>query len=439
VGNAKRSSIHQLTAAAEGFFAGSVPVDEAQALIAQWIKPVAAIEKAALRECLGRVLGESVRSTVNVPPHDNSAMDGWAVRYPDLNPEGSTQLKIESGASWAGRPWKGASVKPGHAVRVFTGALIPVGSDTVVAQEQTQIDPSTDQLTILPGQRAGQHRRLSGDDLAVGQIALAAGTLIGPAELGLAASLGLSELPVRRRLRVVLFSTGDELRSIGETLGSGEIYDSNRHALWAMLRRLEFDIQDLGIVRDDPVTLGEAIQGAALGADAIVSSGGVSVGEADFAREVLNKVGDVAFWTLAIRPGRPLAIGQIGSAAYFGLPGNPVAALVTFLFVVRDALLQLAGANPKALVTVPVRCAHALRKGTGRTEYHRAIVRRSIEGHLDEGHPNKGHLEAVSAGPQGSGQLRTMVEANAILILPADRGYIAEGDSVEALLFDGLL
>ena len=192
MGSAKRSSIHQLTAAAEGFFAGSVPVDEAQALIAQWIKPVAAIEKAALRECLGRVLGESVRSTVNVPPHDNSAMDGWAVRYPDLNPEGSTQLKIESGASWAGRPWKGASVKPGHAVRVFTGALIPVGSDTVVAQEQTQIDPSTDQLTILPGQRAGQHRRLSGDDLAVGQIALAAGTLIGPAELGLAASLGLN-------------------------------------------------------------------------------------------------------------------------------------------------------------------------------------------------------------------------------------------------------
>ena len=305
---------------------------------------------------------------------------------------------------------------------------------TVVAQEQTRLEPLTGQLTILSGQKPGQHRRLAGDDLAAGQIALSAGTRIGPAEIGLAASLGLDELPVCRRLRVALFSTGDELRSVGETLGAGEIYDSNRHTLWGLLRRLEFDVEDLGIVRDDPDALRETVQRAALNADVIISSGGVSVGEADFAREVLNKLGDVVFWTLAIRPGRPLAIGQIGSAAYFGLPGNPVAALVTFLFLVRDALLRLAGAAPKALVTVPVRCVHALRKGIGRTEYHRAIVNRSLGSP-----PDQGHLEAVSAGPQGSGRLRTMVEANAILVLQANRGDVAAGESVDALLFEGLI
>lgn len=432
--SSERPSINQLTRTIEGFAAGSIPVGTAQAVIAQWIKTVAAIKKSALRECLGQVLGESIRSTVNVPAHDNSAMDGWAVRSSDLNPEGVTQLKIESGTSWAGRPWEGTNVRPGHAVRVFTGALIPPGCDTVVAQEQARSNPSTLQLEILPGQRAGQHRRLTGEDLATGQIALTEGTRIGPAELGLAASLGLNELPVRRRLRVALFSTGDELRSSGETLGAGEIFDSNRQTLWALLRSLDFDVEDLGIVRDDPVALAATLQSAALGADAIISSGGVSVGEADFAREALNKVGDVAFWTLAIRPGRPLAIGQIGTAAYFGLPGNPVAALVTFLFVVRDGLLRLAGAKPKAVLTVPVRCTHAIRKGMGRTEYHRAIVRRSTNSHLDQG-----YLEASSAGPQGSGQLRTMVDANAILILQADRGDIAVGDTVDALLFDGLL
>jgi len=429
----ERPSIHQLTATIAGFSATPVPVGEAQALIARWIKPIVSSERTPLRECLGRIVGESVRSTMNVPADDNSAMDGWAIRSSDLNEQGATQLKIESGASWAGRPWVGASVSPGHAVRIFTGALIPGGCDTVVAQEQTQLDPSTGQLTIMPGQKAGQHRRRSGDDLATGQIALTQGTRVGPAELGLAASLGLSELPVRRRLRVALLSTGDELRADGETLGAGEIYDSNRHTLWAFLRRSEFEVQDLGIVRDDPDALGATIQRAALSADVVISSGGVSVGEADFAREVLNKLGDVAFWTLAIRPGRPLAIGQIGSAAYFGLPGNPVAALVTYLFVVQDALLRLAGASPKALVTVPVRCVHPLRKGIGRTEYHRAIVRRSNEGHLAEG-----PLEAITAGPQGSGQLRTMVEANAILILKADRAHIAAGDTVDALLFEGL-
>lgn len=436
--NDERPSIESLTALIEGFSANLVPIGTAQALIGQWIKPVVAIEKTELRECLGRVLGESVWSTVNVPPHDNSAMDGWAVSGSDLNPAGPTQLHTEAGASWAGRPWGGASVSPGYAVRIFTGALIPGGCDTVVAQEQTQFDPLTRQLTILPGQQPGQHLRLAGDDLATGQIALTEGTRMGPAELGLAASLGLGRLPVRRRLRVALFSTGDELRSTSETLSAGEIYDVNGQMLGALLRRLDFDVHDLGIVRDDPVALRATIQSAALSADAIISSGGVSVGEADFAREVLSKVGDVAFWTLAMRPGRPLAIGQIGNAAYFGLPGNPVAALVTFLFLVRDALFRLAGATPKALVTVPVRCMNPLRKRIGRTEYHRAIVRRSRAESLDQGHLRAGRLEAVSAGPQGSGQLRTMVEANAILVLPADRGDIAAGDSVEALLFEGL-
>jgi molybdopterin molybdotransferase len=230
-------------------------------------------------------------------------------------------------------------------------------------------------------------------------------------------------------VRVAFFSTGDELRSIGDPLGPGEVYDSNRYTLWAMLQRLGVELVDLGVVRDDPVALEHALRCAAQGADAVISSGGVSVGEADFTRDVMARVGEVAFWTIAMRPGRPMAVGRVGEAVYFGLPGNPVAVMVTFLFFARDALLRMAGARPEALLTVPVRSVHALRKRAGRTEYQRAVVSTAGDG----------ELEARVTGQQGSGVLRSMAEANAMLVLRHEQGDIAAGDSVDALLFDGLL
>ncbi len=422
-------SIVQLSGCLDDFDPGAVPVQTAQQLIGQWVQPVPAIEKVALRDCLGRVLGTDLLSTINVPAHDNSAMDGWAIRSADLDASGAARLAVATGTAWAGRPWEGSLVLPGEAVRIFTGAVMPPGCDTVVPQEWVQFDPSGALLLVPPGQRTGQNRRLAGEDLAVGAIALAEGTRLGAAHLGLAASLGLAELPLRRRVRVAFFSTGDELRSIGDPLGPGEVYDSNRYTLWAMLRRLGVELVDLGVVRDDPVALEQALRSAAQGADAVISSGGVSVGEADFTRDVMARVGEVAFWTIAMRPGRPMAVGRVGEAVYFGLPGNPVAVMVTFLFFVRDALLRMAGARPEALLTVPVRSVHALRKRAGRTEYQRAVVSTAGDG----------QLEARVTGQQGSGVLRSMAEANAMLVLRHEQGDIAAGDSVDALLFEGLL
>ena len=422
-------SIVQLSGCLDDFDPGAVPVQTAQQLIGQWVQPVPAIEKVALRDCLGRVLGTDLLSTINVPAHDNSAMDGWAIRSADLDASGAARLAVATGTAWAGRPWEGSLVLPGEAVRIFTGAVMPPGCVTVVPQEWVQFDPSGALLLVPPGQRTGQNRRLAGEDLAVGAIALAEGTRLGAAHLGLAASLGLAELPLRRRVRVAFFSTGDELRSIGDPLGPGEVYDSNRYTLWAMLRRLGVELVDLGVVRDDPVALERALRSAAQGADAVISSGGVSVGEADFTRDVMARVGEVAFWTIAMRPGRPMAVGRVGEAVYFGLPGNPVAVMVTFLFFVRNALLRMAGARPEALLTVPVRSVHALRKRAGRTEYQRAVVSTAGDG----------QLEARVTGQQGSGVLRSMAEANAMLVLRHEQGDIAAGDSVDALLFEGLL
>lgn len=422
-------SIVQLAGCLDDFDPGAVPVQTAQQLIGQWVQPVPAIEKVALRDCLGRMLGTDVHSAINVPAHDNSAMDGWAIRSTDLDASGAARLAVATGTAWAGRPWEGSLVLPGQTVRVFTGAAMPPGCDTVVPQEWVQFDPSGAELLVPPGQRTGQNRRLAGEDLAVGAVALAQGARLGAAHLGLAASLGLAELPLRRRVRVAFFSTGDELRSIGDPLGPGEVYDSNRYTLWAMLQRLGVELVDLGVVRDDPVALEHALRCAAQGADAVISSGGVSVGEADFTRDVMARVGEVAFWTIAMRPGRPMAVGRVGEAVYFGLPGNPVAVMVTFLFFVRDALLRMAGARPEALLTVPVRSVHPLRKRAGRTEYQRAVVSTAGDG----------QLEARLTGQQGSGVLRSMAEANAMLVLRHEQGDIAAGDSVDALLFDGLL
>jgi molybdopterin molybdotransferase len=403
----------------------ALPVASARAVIDTLVEPVQAVERVAIRAALDRVLACDVVSPIDVPAHDNAAMDGYAVRSADVCGPDTAALRVV-GTALAGVPF-GGSVGPGCAVRVMTGAVMPVGCDTVVMQEAVSLESGI--VSIPPGQVPGQNLRLRGEDLAAGRAALRAGRIMTPADLGLLASLGVAEVPVRRRLRVAFFSTGDELCSIGEPLAPGQIYDSNRYTLWGMLRRLGVDVIDMGIVPDRPDALEAAVRSAAACADAIISSGGVSVGEADYTRDIMARLGDIAFWTIAMRPGRPLAFGRIGDACYFGLPGNPVAVMITFYFFARDALLCMMGAQPRPHLYVRATSTETFRKKPGRTEYQRARLAIGIDGRM-----------VVSAtGSQGSGVLRSMSEANCIVVLHHDQHGVAPGDQVDCLPFDGLI
>ncbi len=335
----------------------ALPVERANAIIRSFVAPVAEDQMIPVRQALGRVLARDIVSPIDVPAHDNSAMDGFAVRSADLSRDGATAL-TEIGVAYAGKPFAGM-VAQGQCVRIMTGAVMPTGADTVVVKEAVKAEGG--RIIVPPGQEAGQHRRLAGEDLQRGKPALRAGTLIRPAELGLIASLGIGEVCVKRRLRVAFFSTGDELRSIGEPLASGELYDSNRFTIYGMLQRLGCEAIDMGLVRDDPALLEAAFRKAAENADAVITSGGVSAGEADFTKQMMAKLGDVVFWKIAMRPGRPMAFGRIGNgqhAAYlFGLPGNPVAVMVTFYHFVRGALLTMMGRNDTDLPLLRVKSA----------------------------------------------------------------------------------
>lgn len=424
-----RPTLAEVLAQFKGFDPRAVPVETAQAAIAALIQPLDSVERVPLRDSFERILARDILSTIDVPAHDNSAMDGWALRHADLKVHQDTLLRVV-GEAFAGSPFPG-TLQTGEAIRIMTGAVMPQGCDTVVPQEaafRLDNDPVAS-VRIPKGQTPGQHRRLKGEDLAAGHIALSAGRRIGASDLGLIASLGQAEVAVQRRLRVAFFSTGNELRSIGEPLDAGSIYDSNRYTLWGLLKRLGVELIDMGVVPDSREALERAMQQASLHADAIISSGGVSVGEADFTREVMNALGEVAFWTIAMRPGRPMAFGRVGSAWYFGLPGNPVAVMITFLFFVRDALIRLSGASPRPVLPLRVRSAEPIRKRPGRTEYQRGIVAPGADG----------QWEVRITGSQGSGVLRSMSEANALIVLEHHRADIAPGDPVTALPFDGLL
>jgi molybdopterin molybdotransferase len=314
----------------------------------------------------------------------------------------------------------------------MTGAVVPHGADTVVIQEVVQAEG--DKVRVPAGQKRGQNRRLAGEDLAAGKPVLKAGHAVGPADLGLLASLGLAEVTVRRRLRVAFFSTGDELASVGSVLKPGEVYDSNRYTLHGMLSRLGCDVIDMGVVRDDPAQLERALCTAAADADAIITSGGVSVGEADFIRELLGRLGEVVFWKIAMKPGRPMAFGRIAHAGneahFFGLPGNPVAVMVTFYQFVRDALLALSGRTDDCtLPLLQVPCTSGIKKSPGRTEFQRGLLAR------DAG----GQWSVCPTGAQGSGVLRSMSEANCFIVLEHERGAVKPGDPVQVQLFDGLV
>jgi len=405
----------------------ALPVAKANEVIRGFVKPVAGVERLPVRGALGRVLAKDIVSPINVPSHDNSAMDGYAVRGDDLA-AGEVTL-IEIGTAYAGKAFAG-EVRRGECVRVMTGAVMPEGTDTVVIQEAVSAEGR--RIAIPAGQESGQNRRLAGEDLRKGQPALRTGRMLRPADIGLIASLGIGEVSVRRRLKVAFFSTGDELVSVGRKLEAGEVYDSNRYTLWGMLQRLGCEAVDLGVVRDDPKKLEAAFRKAAAGADAVVTSGGVSVGEADFTKQMMAKLGEVVFWKIAMRPGRPMAFGRIRargrSATLFGLPGNPVAVMVTFYHFVRGALLTMMGRSDADLPLLRVKSEVAMRKKPGRTEYQRGVLEFK-----------NGDWSVRLTGAQGSGILRSMSEANCFVVLGHERGSVNAGDYVEVMVMDGLV
>ena len=416
----------QALSCADDYDPNSMPVAKAREVIARFLTPVSARERVHVRAALGRVLAEDVISPLDVPAHDNSAMDGYAVRFSDLKGDGEATLQV-TGTAFAGAPFSG-TLGAGEAVRIMTGGVVPRGADTIVMQEHVK---SVDgRVTIGGGHRKGQNLRRAGEDLKAGAPALLRGKRLRAAEIGLVASLGIAEIDVYRKLRVAFFSTGDELVSIGTAPKEGQIYDSNRYTLYGMLERLGCEVIDMGVVRDDPKLLETAFAQAADAADVVITSGGVSVGEADFVKDLLNRLGEVVFWKIAMKPGRPLAYGRIHGAHFFGLPGNPVSVMVTFYQFVRDALLKLAGEDPvQAVPSFKVPCVSTLKKAPGRTEFQRGILTRNADG----------ELSVRVTGEQGSGILRSMSEANCFIILPTDQGNVTPGTLVEVQVMEGIV
>ncbi len=411
---------------ADDYDPNSMPVAKAREVIARFLAPVTTTERVGVRAALGRVLAEDVVSPLNVPAHDNSAMDGYAVCFTDLKRDGEVALRV-AGTAFAGAPYQGA-VKEGECVRIMTGGVVPAGTDTIVMQEHVKADK--DRVAIGAGHKKGQNLRRAGEDLATGQVALKRGLPLRPAEIGLISSLGIGEVNVYRKLRVAFFSTGDELVSIGTQPKEGQIFDSNRYTIHGMLTRLGCEVLDMGVVRDDPALLEKAFKDAAAAADVVITSGGVSVGEADFVKDLLGKLGEVVFWKIAMKPGRPLAYGKIGTAHFFGLPGNPVSVMVTFYQFVRDALLKLSGRDPvPPLPTFKVPCTSSLKKAPGRTEFQRGILTQDAAG----------NWSVQVTGEQGSGILRSMSEANCFIILPTEQGNVTPGTPVDVQVLEGIV
>ena len=433
-------TIAQIAAELQGYDPQALPADAVNAFLAELVAPVTQTERVPLFEALGRVLAEDIVSPISVPPHDNSAMDGFAFDGAQLVPGQPLALKIV-GTALAGPAWRGRVVR-GECVKIMTGAVVP--------QEFTRVEDDT---VTVPADvvKPGDNRRKLGEDLMAGQTALQKGERLAPAALGLVASLGLAEVTVFRRLRVAYFSTGDEILSFGEAPREGAVYDSNRYTVFGLLTRLGVQVIDLGVVKDDPALLEAAFTQAAAQADAVITSGGVSVGEADYTKAMMRKLGDVAFWRIAMRPGRPMAVGRIAGGALaksafsadsasadsysddsnhailFGLPGNPVAVMVTFYAFVRPALLRMMGARPESPVLLRAASEEPMRKKPGRTEYQRGIVTR----HAD------GSLSVRTTGNQGSGVLSGMVKANGLIVLGHAQGNVAVGDAVSVMMFEG--
>ena len=403
-------------------------IKDAQLVMWMDSKPVINWERITLRDALRRITCEDICSPINVPSCTNSAVDGYAVCHDDLVKQKDNCKLTIAGTAWAGKPYK-HTLRRGQAIRIMTGAVMPEGCDTVIMQENAQVLGS-DVAVAASTCTAGQNVRQAGEDLTKGSIAIAKGKRLTAADLGLLASLGINEINVYRKLRVAFFSTGNELRGVGQPLGEGEIYDSNRYTLFGMLQNLDMDITDLGVVADNQNELSATLEMAAKQCDAVITSGGVSVGDADYMRQAIEQIGNIYFWQVAIKPGRPLVYGRIHNTPFFGLPGNPVAVMVTFYQLVQPALLSLAGETPIAPPqTYKARSADAFRKRPGRTEFQRAVLQTN----------DQGELWVQSTGKQGSGILRSMSEANCFVVLPHDAASVRQGDWVDVQPFEGVM
>ncbi len=402
----------------------AMSVAQAQQFIQQFLSPVDETETVSTMQALGRVLAADIISPSNVPNHNNSAMDGYAFKYS----EGAKIIKVV-GTAFAGRAFAGV-VNAGECVKIMTGAVIPDGADTVVMQERIAI--KSDCITLLEVPVKGANVRLAGEDLKVGQTVLAKGHVLKPADLGLVASLGIGEVQVFRQLKVAFFSTGDELISVGKKLEEGQIYDSNRYTLFGMLTRIGAVISDLGVVPDQPDLLEKTLLQAAQNNDVVITSGGVSVGDADYMKALLAKHGQVLFWKINMKPGRPLAYGKVGlgekQAHYFGLPGNPVSAMVTFYQFVQPALQALSGAAYRASPLFRVECVSPIKKATGRTEFQRGIL-----------FEDAGTWKVKPLPNQGSGMLSSMSAANCFIVLDDKTGNCEAGKMVNVQLLEGII
>ena len=404
----------------------SLTVQDALARILANVAPVCGPEPVPVADALGRILAADIVSTMNVPAHTNSAMDGYALAGEDIPAQGTRELEV-IGTAYAGRPYPSA-VARGQCVRIMTGAPLPPGTDTVAMQER--VERRGDRTIRLDGRlRAGDNVRQAGEDIREGQVVLAAGRRLMPADIGLIASLGIAEVAVHRPLRVAIFSTGDELKPVGQRLGPGDVHDSNRYTLRGMLQRLGAQINDVGIVRDTPEQTRAAFEAAAAGQDAIISSGGVSVGEADFVKSVLNELGHAEFWKVAMKPGRPLTFGHVRGAVFFGLPGNPVSVMVTFYQFVQPALRRMMGETRTADLRLKATSLSRLKKRPGRVEFQRGVLEQDASG----------ALLVRKTGMQGSGILTSMSHANCFIILPQDCAGVEAGDPVEVQPFAGLI
>ena len=421
----------QLTDDCFAFSGPLLPLSDMERLIGERVTPVGETERVPLRAARGRVTAADIAAPVDLPPFDNSAVDGYAVRHADLDSKADTRLRI-AGRLTAGRRAE-INLKPGAAIRIFTGAAMPQGADTVFMQEDVRVED--DSVIVPAGLKLGSNRRLAGEDVAKGAVTLPAGTVLEPQHVALAAALGLTELTVRRRLKVAVFSTGDEVVEPGAPRGAAAIFDANRYLLAGLLEQLGAEVSDLGILADDPAQLARALRAAAAGHDLVLTSGGVSTGEADHVRTAVERIGTLVFWRVAIKPGRPVAMGvirgatNIDSAAFVGLPGNPVAVFVTFVRVVKPLLRRLAGAQTQQLVPLPVRAAFAYKKKKDRREYVRVALRRGADG----------EIEAVKHPQDGAGILTSLTETDGLLEFPEDVTRIEPGARVGFLSYAALL
>jgi molybdopterin molybdotransferase len=385
------------------------------------VQPLTAKRRVTLHDALDNIAAEDIRSPINVPPFINSAMDGYALNYTDLPAGGEAKLRV-IGKSFAGKPFQGA-VKSGECVRIMTGAVVPDGADTVVMQEHARVE--SDYIVIQAEHKKGQNVRHPGEDFKAGDVIIRAGERLTPARLGVLASVGLSEVNVVRQPVVAFFSTGDELKSLGQPLKPGDIYDSNRYILFGMLKKLSVECLDLGAIADIKSDIEHTLLDAANRADAIITSGGASVGEADYIKQILDEIGEVNFWKIAMKPGKPLAFGKIRDKLFFGLPGNPVSAMATFYLFVQPALRLLAGEQPPQALCLQARTVTKLKKQPGRKDFQRGFVRSD----------DQGNLLVDTTGMQASHVLTSMTKANCFIVLPRDAGDIEAGSMVDVMPF----